>query len=169
MTIHDLTPEARAAVADWLRGIAREYADGTREHDFDVAVLQAVAAEAEDLAAPAQRREQVPRTGDDERRDVLAHLRAKLASYARTFRGMPADIAHGAHVGTAERAREELQAAGVTGPEAEHQRLADAAERPVASLDPDYVGDLADALDVLEVALRDRVRHMDLGAVARST
>ena len=52
--------------------------------------------------------------------------------------------------------------------EAEHQRLADAAERLVASLDPDYVGDLPDALDALEVALRDRVRHVDLGAVARS-
>lgn len=48
--------------------------------------------------------------------------------------------------------------------EAEHQRLADAAERLVASLDPDYVGDLPDAL---EVALRDRVRHADLGAVPR--
>lgn len=67
------------------------------------------------------------------------------------------------------RAREELQAAGVTSAEAEHQRLADAAERLVSSLDPDYVGDLPDALDALEVALRDRVRHMDLGAVARST
>lgn len=66
----------------------------------------------------------MPRTDDDERQDVLAHLRSKLASYARTFRGMPADlgtprdnlaaqivlldavlideIAHGAHVGTAE-------------------------------------------------------------------
>ena len=66
-------------------------------------------------------------------------------------------------------AREDLRALGVTDPAAKHQRLADAAERLVASLDPDYVGDLPDALDALEVALRDRVRHVDLGAVARST
>lgn len=32
------------------------------------------------------------RTAEDERRDVLAYLRAKLASYATTFRSMPEDL-----------------------------------------------------------------------------